>query len=487
MSNAGESETRGFPIERTYVNPLALPEYPRGRESIKKEGGGWMHGTRRDFRETADPSVLYHGGKWHLYPSCGMAWVSEDFVTFKHHRIEPYDAGYAPTIAEHRGKIYLCAGCSALYCGAGPLGPFESMGKFMTPSGETLYAADPMIFPDEDGSVYLYWGCGEPGIFGARLDPAKPTQLATKPELLFGYDPSHEWERTGDLNEDASHSWIEGPWMFKHGKTYHLTYAAPGTEWKTYGMGCYVSDKPLGPFKYAKRNPILRDTEGLVHGPGHGCIVRGPKDTLWAFYTHLVRNQHNFERRVGMDPAGIDAEGNLFVLGASETPQWAPGLLSHPERGNDAGLTPMSINKHVKTSSEVHGREGAYAVDNVMRTWWEPAATDRRPWIEVDWKTPFHASAARILWAEPGLDYDGGVRPGPVKYKIELSDEAKGEGWRMAVDRTENEEDMLIEYRTFAETVARRARLTITGRPEGMNTGVIEVTVFGRQGPPARP
>ena len=97
----------------TYCNPLPLPDYPRGRESRRKHepnSSGWLNnGVRRDFREMADPSVLFHDGAWYLYPSGDMAWVSDDFVTWRHVAMNISDIGYAPTIMALRGRFYMTA------------------------------------------------------------------------------------------------------------------------------------------------------------------------------------------------------------------------------------------------------------------------------------------------------------------------------------------------------------------------------------------
>jgi xylan 1,4-beta-xylosidase len=46
------------------------------------------------------------------------------------------------------------------------------------------------------------------------------------------------WEVPGDRNDDPkADSWVEGSWMNKHDGTYYLQYAAPGTQFKTYGDG----------------------------------------------------------------------------------------------------------------------------------------------------------------------------------------------------------------------------------------------------------
>ena len=382
------------PLAKTYCNPLPLPNYPQGRASRLKWEGGWRNGnTPVDFRETADPSVLYWEGRWYLYPSAGMAWVSDDFVTWTHCPMNISDVGYAPTIVAHRGQFYLTACDSNLYRANHPLGPWEDIGQIRFSDGVLLDDhADPMLFSDDDERLYLYWGLGPPAIFGIELDAGNPLQAISKPEMLFAYNPAHTWERFGEYNEDASTSWCEGAWMFKHAGHYYLTYSAPGTQFSSYGMGVYTADSPLGPYQYAARNPILRDTEGLVRGPGHGCLVKGPQDTIWAFYTCTRCYHHNFERRIGMDPAGFDADGNLFVRGASETPQWAPGVLARPQDGNATGLLPVTIRRSPTASSAAPGRDPLYAVDNTLTTWWQAAEDDAAPWHSVDLGsiTPLH-------------------------------------------------------------------------------------------------
>jgi hypothetical protein len=474
------------PLEKTYCNPLPLPDYPRGRASRFKESGGWLNSeTPVDFRELADPSVLYWDGRWYLYPSAGMAWVSEDFVTWRHRTMNLDDVGYAPTVMAHRDRFYLTACGANLFCADSPLGPWRDLGPLRRKDGAPLGGHyDPMLFADDDGRVYLYWGCGAPAIFGIELDETNPTRAVGDPRLLFAYHPEHVWERYGDFNEDPSVSWCEGPWMFKHARRYYLTYTAPGTTFNSYGMGVYIADAPLGPFRYGAGNPILRDTEGLVRGPGHGCLVRGPQDTLWAFYTCTRCYHHMFERRIGMDPAGFDAEGNLFVRGASETPQWAPGVLARPQDGNATGLLPVTINKYPRASSVAPGRDPVYAIDRSLRTWWQAAADDPQPWLGVDlWcATPFTVAAVRLAWAEPGLHYDR-APPGPMQYRVE-GRATPDAPWSVLLDRTANREDMLIDYQTFPPRAVKEVRLVVTDWPRGIGVGVSDFSVFGVGGPP---
>jgi Beta-xylosidase len=466
----------------TYCNPIPLPDYPRGRLSIGKSSStfGFTGVPLRDWRETADPSVLFHDGAWHLYPSCGMAYVSTDFVTWRHHSIEPYDCGYAPTVVKFRDKFLLTACEAPIYEAPTPLGPFTELGALRLPSGEPVKNFnDPMLFADDDGRLYAYWGLGEPGIFAAEVSPDDPTLLLAEPAIAFRYNPEHAWERYGDWNEDPGKSYVEGPWMLKHNGVYYLTYAAPGTEWRTYGMGAYTAPTPLGPFTYQPRNPILQKTHGLIQGPGHGCIVRGPNGTLWAFYTCTVCYEHIFERRVGFDPAGIDEHGNLFVRDPSEIPQLAPGALPHPELGNDAGWLPLTQNKAIIATSQAPGRDPLYANDGSMRTFWQPDENDPAPALVIKLNGDFEIHAFRIIWKDVGLDYDAGIIPGPFKYTLSISQD--GAAWQSVVDATDNAVDMLIDYRQIA-VPARGSfiKLKIFGAARGITPAVIGLTAFGR-------
>ena len=464
----------------TYCNPIPLPDYPRGRLSIGKGPSTFgFNGTPlRDWRETADPSVLFHDGAWYLYPSCGMAYVSMDFVTWSNHRIEPYDCGYAPTVVKFRDKFLLTACGAPIYEATTPLGPFVELGTLRLPSGEPVKNFnDPMLFADDDGRLYAYWGLGEPGIFAAEVSPDDPTRLLTEPAIAFRYNPAHTWERYGGWNEDPSKSYVEGPWMLKHNGVYFLTYAAPGTEWRTYGMGAYTALTPLGPFMYQPHNPILQKKYGLIQGPGHGCIVRGPNDTLWAFYTCTVCYEHIFERRVGLDPAGIDENGNLFVREPSEIPQLAPGALPHPERGNDAGWLPLSQNKVALATSQAAGRDPLYANDGAMHTFWQPSESDAAPELTIKLNGDFNIHAFRIIWKDVGLDYDAGVAPGSFKYVLSVSED--GVAWQSVVDATDNDIDLLIDYRQIEPAKGSFIKLTILGSARDITPAVIDLTAFG--------
>ena len=461
-------------FENTYCNPTPLPDYPIGRLCI----AGEVHKYKYDYRETADPSVIYEDGKWYLYPSCGMVYISEDFIHWEHKKMTPYDIGYAPTVVKHKGRFLLIACGSEIYASSSPIGPFTSLGALHDDSGQVYRLDDPMLFSDDDGRLYLYSGCGAE-IRGCELDSNDPTRLITENMLMFGMNTAdHKWERMGDWNEDSSYSWTEGSWMYKRGNTYYLTYSAPGTEWKTYGMGAYKSKSPLGPWEYMKTSPFLLTKSGIVRGTGHGSIVDGPNNTVWVFYTCCVCYGGAFERRIGYDPIGFDENGDIIPMSASENPCYAPGVKDDPHTDNSTPLIPLTQMKRGTASSCAEGRDEIYAVDDSLLTWWQPRKDDPMPCLTIRMAgEPLTVSAIRIMWRDVGLDVKKRYLPGPFGYRIDVKN---GDAeWFTVVNKGENEEDMLIDYITFEPVLATDIRLVIVKKPKSIEPGVMNFTAFG--------
>ena len=473
---------------KTFCNPLPIPNYPVGKWARDFTNGApsggdpaWFAGHKEQFRELADVSVIWNEGKWYLYPSVDMAWVSADNGgTWEHHPLNVRDVGYAPTIVKHRGKFLLTAD-STLYSAESPLGPFVSVGRIKLPRVPGMPGfIDPMLFSDDDARLFLYWGCTRSGgIWGVELDAANPTNSITKPVELIPFDPvTQPWEAHGDWNQDPTTGWVEGAWMLKRNGKYYLTYSAAGTENRTYAMGCYTAKSPLGPFTPQQRNPIFRTTDGLVTGTAHGCIVAGPDNELWAFYTIRAGVVHGFERRIGMDRAMIDDKGELFVPPATSWPQWLPGQTPSGQKSAATGWLPINGGQPTFGSTSAPNLLGRFAVDSELRTWWQPAADDTHPVLTSKFNAPATIHAVRVIWRDVGMDTNRGVKPGPFRYRVEL--ETAKDTWITILDRSNNTEDFLIDYREVAPTVGSRARLVVLGWPKGITPGVAEFTAFGQ-------
>lgn len=480
------AEEPGLPA--TYCNPIAIPNYPIGRMARDITNGEhgehwmWRLGYQQQFRELADVSALWHEGKWYLYPSVDMAWVSDDNgASWQHHPLNVRDLGYAPTIVKHKGKFLLMASDSPIYIADSPTGPFQIVGNIQFEQSSDLPAfIDPMLFSDEDERLFYFWGCSPSGgIWGVELDANDPTRVTSTPKELIPFLPDvYPWEAVGEWNQNPNRGWMEGAWMLKHDKKYYLTYCAGGTENRTYAMGCYVSDSPLGPFEPQKGNPILRTVDGLVTGSAHGCIVAGPGDELWAFYTVRAGVVHAFERRLGMDRARFESDGELVVLGATSLPQWLPGKDVDEGALHSTGWLPLNGELRTIGSSDAPNLEGRFAVDDDLRTWWQPAVGDERPSLTSSFMVPSTVHSARMIWRDVGLDTKRGVVPGPVRYRVEL--ETSPDQWTTVIDRAASDQDLLIDYRECEPMVGTRARLVILEWPQGIIPAVVEFTLFGR-------
>lgn len=486
-------------MQPTYCNPLPLPNYQLGRSCLRPNYSG------TPYREMADPTVIRFKDRWYLFPSAGMLWYSDDLLNWTYHAIEPFDPGYAPTVVQCGDVLYLTASwdCAAIWRATDPLGPWERLGTLGhdldgNPSwlkdqdGQPVRWGDPILFVDDDGALYCYCNRDRPTshpdhpwklepadgvIFGVRLCEDDPSRFAHEPVELIQFDPSHVWERYGEFNQRSNHPVLEGPWLNKIAGRYYLQYSGSGTQFKNYALGCYVADQPLGPFTYQQRNPILIHRGGLVNGCGHHSIVEGPGGQLWCFYTTLVGIHGNVDRRIGMDPAGLDANGELYIAGPTETPQYAPGVRPDPLVANDLGLIPLSVNCPVRASSSATDCPPRFAVDNEIRTGWQAATADTPQWLEVNLEDQFEISAARTIFTDKGLDPLHGVPAGPYRYRILATRD--GENWEVLCDQSENTVDRHIAYDPWVATSACRVRLEVLSAPAGMDISVLEFTVFG--------
>lgn len=478
---------------KTYCNPLPIPDLPSGR---------WLDaGLNRekaldynDYRSISDPSVVYHDGKWIMYPSYSVAYVTEDFVHWKHVDIGVPHMRYSPAIVQFRGKWYLSGHCmSEVYCSDSPLGPFTLCGQMTDHRGKVTAIADQCYLADGD-RLYMYWiQCLAPGAdedvetvtytVGVEMDPDRPWQMLHEPVMINRFDPNVEWQRVGEHHQNRRMGWIEGQWMKKIGNRYYLLYSGSGTRYATYANGIAFSDEgPLSGFRpQVNHDPFTYKPHGLLRGAGHGCIVDGPNGTLWTFYTSIFCFNHIYERRIGMDPVGIDENGELYCPAVTETPQYAPGVCMHPETENDTGWLPLTFMQHPTATSCAPGRDAIYASDDSVLTWWQPAENDTAPTItfRLGNATRYYVHAVRLIWRDIGMETLKGIMPGPFRYIIEYAPSTDLNVWETLIDASDNTDDLCVDYRQVEPVMAYGVRMRILGAPEGITPGVVSLTAFG--------
>jgi xylan 1,4-beta-xylosidase len=462
-----------------------------------------------------DVTVVKEAGKYCLFATGGGAWVSTDLVNWSYNPVEvrgsPRGVPVAPHVTKYKGAFYLSGNDYGMYKAPDILGPYQLLGEWKDEKGQPWKgqaksgvawqnAFDVDMFVDDDGKPYLYFpGRSVTGIYVVPLNPDNLSQFAGAPKHLFGFVPSHKWESWGEFNEFSHEAWIEGPFVFKRNGTYYMEYSGSGTQWLSYATGIYTARNPMGPFTYAPNNPLLRKLTGIVTGPGHGCSVEGPDGEWWKFYTIVMSNPPG-GRRLGMDPIGFDANGNMFVR-PTETPQWAPGVVADPARRSGSGSIPLTVdklrnlNQQGAFSSQRSGHEAAYALDNSNGTWWEPEANDAQPSITIDlgstteWvkEQLFTIDSSRIEFLAGRGGMGRGAQPaqrvaGSAAFRYKIESSLDGKSYKTVLDKTGNETIKYTEFDEIPPAVSRYVRLTVTDWPHiaNSNLGIMEFTVFGK-------
>ncbi|MBQ3747809.1 MAG: hypothetical protein II863_10440, partial [Kiritimatiellae bacterium] len=82
----------------------------------------------------------------------------------------------------------------------------------------------------------------------------------------------------------------------------------------------------------------------------------------------------------------------------------------------------------------------------------------------------------RVIWRDLGLDTNRGVLPGPYRYRVDYR--SNGVWWTW-LDASNNDVDLMVDYREAPEVKADAVRLVVLSAPPGITPGLVEFTVFG--------
>ncbi len=454
--------------KKTYCNPVPFPHFPKGAD---EELLG-MKDSDREYCSLSDPDGLYYDGKYIIYTSYGGAYSSADLMNWRSHKLEGINRTYyAPAVLEIDGKFYFTANNTELYVADKPFGEFKALGYFKPPSGEELVLEDPDLFMDDDGRIYIFWGCGaEVGILGAELDRNNLVQMLCEPKRLIKFNPEHIWERWGEYNQDSTVGWTEGTCMIKMNGRYYLNYSGCGTTFGGYATGVYYSDiSPLEGFVYQKNNPVISKRHGLVRGGGHSCIVKKNDKEMWAFYTCPVSYSHRFERMIGMDR--IKVINNELYCDCTDIPQTLDAEACE-------GLLPLTFYSLVSASSQAEGRDAVFAVDDSILSFWQPAAEDENPTLTVSLRGEYTVGACRIIRRCLNLDFNNQLLPLPLAYKVEVKN--LHDEWVCILDCIVNTNASMIYYDETEPVAATEARLVLAPDDATVKNGIVSFTLFGK-------
>ncbi len=508
-----------------YCNPINVP-YKYQFNKDPRQGG-----RLQIDREAADPSMIAFHGKYYIFASMNLSvWVSEDMVNWEAHRLPEnlplYD--YAPDVRVVGEYVYFSASkrdenCNFYRTKDVINGPYEEIPG-------TFDFWDPNLFADDDGRLYFYWGCSNiTPVWGVELDPKTMHPLTERTELISGAPFERGYERMGVDNSEFPRSeeevemmfqgflkqrgmtvdqipesqrtpirgmftrrpFIEGPWMEKYNGTYYLQYACPGAEFNVYADGVYISKSPLGPFELARNNPFSYHPGGYMPGAGHGSTMWDKHGNFWHTSTMRISVNHQFERRVGIWPAGFDQDGELFC-----NTNYGDWPIAVEERLQDPWKNPewfmLSYGSNVTASSFKEGKEPQLAVNEDSKTWWVPQDTDQKPWLLVDLGKSMDVRAIQVNFADDELQLEpygpiGGSFTQPryieerdlvTRYILEGS--ADGETYFTIEDKSQAKTDLSHDFLVREEGLeVRFLKLTVLEVPYGVTPAVSGLRVFG--------
>ncbi|MBR4133057.1 MAG: family 43 glycosylhydrolase [Bacteroidales bacterium] len=471
-------------VPEEYLSQVTPEQREQLLAVIRKSLGG-----NDGAREAADPVVQIYKDRYYLFPSKSKGyWSSEDMQHWVYIPCQmlPIEL-YAPTVMVYKDELYwMVSDINELYKTSNPedgtAWELVTDRLVLYPDQPERTGHDPDLFPDDDGSVYLYWGCSDVDVIsGIQLDPensfapiGREVVLITHREKEFG------WEQPGDKNEKAAPGYNEGPNIFKNDGKYYLHYAAPGTEYDSYGDGLYVSDSPLGPFEHVEYSPVSVKPGGWMTGAGHGDTFRDKYGNWWHVASTVISQRMNFERRIGFFPMVCTPKGHFYALTEwSDYPYVLPdGPQDFSVKAPWTGWMDLSIHKKVKVSSELDGYEAAKAADNSIKTWWSAVTGDPGEWVCVDLGKTCRINAVQTNFADQDFGYYDLEHPQtPYRYVVEVSKD--GNAWRKVFDRSDAVKDNPHELLVLSKAVkARYVRVRnleeLTGK-----FSVFDLRVFG--------
>ncbi|MFN2570404.1 MAG: discoidin domain-containing protein [Gemmatimonadales bacterium] len=482
------------PPARTYANPIDI-DY---RYNFEQQNDGIS------YRSGADPVIVVQHGAYYLFETIGDGyWRSTDLGGWQHITPTrwPLTDVVAPAVLSVRDTIYLLPSTTSplpiLMLTDAANGRVEFYNRLLPwlpmargreadvlakPDSVQPGPWDPQFFHDPDTERwFLYWNSSNAyPLHVIELDKNKRLAYSGTPRWLFGLDPvRHGWERFGRDHRDTTiHPFIEGAWMTKHAGRYYLQYGAPGTEYNVYATGTYVGSDPLGPFTYAPYNPVAYKPGGFVQGAGHGNTFADLYGNWWSTGTAWIGVNWNFERRIGLHPAGFDADGQMYVdTRFGDFPHWLP---TKPWRTSDelfTGWMLLSYRKPVTASSTRDTFPAANVTDENPRTFWVAAQNRPGEWLTVDLRRAFDIKAIQVNYA----DYKSGLygTDSNVVTQFRLSVSPDGQTWTTVGDLSGERRDRPNAYIELAPPTRARFVRYEHIHVGAANLAISDIRVFG--------
>jgi len=351
---------------------------------------------------TADPTARVFNNKVYLYPSHDInspveslkdwfcmadyhVFSSDNLTDWTDHGIilsqervpwgnpEAYSM-WAPDCVEKDGKYYFYfpdapKGTKGFAVGVAvadrPEGPFTCEPEPI----KGVSGIDPCVLVDDDGQAYIYWQ--GMGLRGARLKANMKELDGGLQQIELPARDGTTAKRTatvgGQAMEGLPNGFKEGPFAFKQGGWYYLTFPWVRTEGGTETLAYAMSRHPLGPW----------DFKGIIMAEhANGCwtnhhSITQYKGQWYLFYHHNDYSPtHDKRRSVCIDKLFFNADGTIREV--------KPTL-----RG--VGTTPATDRIQVDRYSDIAPEASIAYLDttNCFRGW-EAILPKKGSWVRYD-------------------------------------------------------------------------------------------------------
>ena len=327
---------------------------------------------------------------------------------------------------------------------------------------------DPAFFVDDDERLYMYNGSSNVyPLYGIELNRSNFQPIGTRKELLLLDDERIGWHRFGEhMDNTFLKPFMEGAWMTKHNGKYYLQWGGPGTEFSHYGDGVAVSDSPLGYFEHVSL-PLSMKAGGFIRGAGHGATFQDNWKNYWHTSTMVINVKNNFERRIGIWPAGFDKDDVMYCNTAfGDYPHYLPNGEADHLQSRFTGWMLLNYNKPVQVSSTLGAFYANNIVDENVKTYWSAQTANKGEWLISDLGQISTVHAIQINYADQDVELMGKQTGTYHQYIVYYS--LDGKKWSVLIDKSKNQKDVPHDYVELAKPVeARYLKLENIHMPTG--------------------
>ena len=466
--------------QKTYCNPINI-DY--GYTPIPNFSEWGRH------RATADPVIVLYKGDYYLFSTnqWGYWWSSDmlnwNFISKKF--LRPWNSGYDELCAPAVGVV----GDTMLVFGSTYTSQFTLWMSTDPKSNQwkplidsfDIGGWDPAFFTDDDGKFYMFNGSSNRfPVYGIELDRKTFLPKGTRKEMYLLESWRYGWQRFGEYMDDTFlDPFIEGAWMTKHNNKYYLQYGAPGTEFSGYADGVVVGETPLGPFT-PQSDPLSFKPGGFARGAGHGATFQDKGNNYWHVSTMSISVKNNFERRIGIWPAGFDKDDVMYCnTSFGDYPHFLPGENSNHPNSRFTGWMLLNYKKPVQVSSTLGSYYSNHAVDENIKTYWSATSGNKGEWIQSDLGQISTVNAIQINYADQDVDSSFLGKKQDIFHQYKLLYSTDGKKWLTLIDKSNNHKDVPHDYIELDKPVrARFLRLENIYMPTG-KFAISGLRIFG--------